>query len=97
VSGGSAACSSASQQLRGGEAAATGQFEWRRRRLRAHRRELAVELADRAGQGAAAGKQVACDPHLHLGRAVGEPAADPAEPDGPVERASRLGGWKTPR
>ena len=60
----------------------------------AHGRKLAVELADRAGQRAATADQVACDAHLHLWCAAGEPAADAIEPDRPVERArGHAKGW----
>ena len=51
------------------------------------RLQVAVELADRAGQAAAAAEQVAGDPHLGCLLQAGELAADPVEPDGPVERA----------
>ena len=51
--------------------------------------EFAFELADRACQAAAAGDELAGDPHLHRLLAAGEPAADPLER---IARSSAPGG-----
>jgi len=74
------------QQLRGAERSAAGQLEQPRRdRCRACV-EVAVELADRATQRAAAAEQIACDPHLRRLLTAGQPPSHPVEPDGAVER-----------
>ena len=77
------------EQLGSAERSAAGQLQQTGRdRLRACV-QLAVELDDRAGERAAAGEQIACDPYLRCLLASCELASDPVEPDRPVERAER--------
>ena len=77
------------EQLGGGERAAAWQLEQRRRDLHGHRRELAFELDDRAGERAEAADQVARDPDQHGLLAAGEPAAHTLKLCGAVERTGR--------
>ena len=67
------------EQLCGGEDAAAGQLEQRRRDLRGPLFEFLVELGDRAVELADARDELACESHLQLRRPPGEPASDPLE------------------
>ena len=75
------------EQLGSGETATAWELEQSRHDRCCQGVELTVELADRAGQGAAAAEQLAGDPHLGRLSAAAESAAETVEPDGPVERS----------
>ena len=77
------------EQLRGAQRTAAGKLQQPGRQCGRACVELAVELADRAGQCPAAADEVACDPHLRRLLAPGELSPEPVEPDRAVERAQR--------
>jgi len=77
------------EQLRSGECAAARQLEQRRRDRYRPLFELAIELGDRARERAAARDEFACEPHLQLLVAPGEPAARALEVERPVEPSQR--------
>ena len=77
------------EQLGGAERPAARELERAPSDRARARLEVAVELADRTGQAAAAAEEVTGDPHLRRLLQTGEPAADPVEPHGPVERSQR--------
>ena len=75
-------------QLGGGQRAAAGLSSSSAARVRDQGRELAFELADRAGQLADPADQLAGDPHPRCLLGAGEPAAEAVQPDAPVQAAA---------
>src|SRR6266498_2149955 len=79
------------EQLGGGESSATRQLEQRRRCFGGPLFELAVELSDRSRQCAAAGDELASEPHLQLLLLTGEPTADTLQMRRPAKHPERDG------